>query len=89
MPTKKTPAKDAQALAASASRLAERLAAAEAGDDAHLYTKADVDRLIAKRLVREQRKVRELQEQLAISEAENAELHEANTALRSELLAHS
>jgi len=89
MPAKNTPATDAAKLAASASRLAERLAEVEAGADAHLYTKADVDRLIAKRLAREQRKTRELQEQLAISEAENAELHEANTALRSELLAHS
>jgi len=52
----RTPAEDAERLAAGLQDLARRLRAVEAGEV--MYSKADVDRIVEARLVRERKRTR-------------------------------
>ena len=55
----RTPAEQAERLAADLRRLADRLAAAESGES--LFTREDVERIVEGRLAREHRKRREVE----------------------------
>jgi hypothetical protein len=60
-----TPAEHAQRLAGEMQALASRLGAtSEAGDDAPVFSRADVDRLVEERLGRERKKRQRVEEEL-------------------------